>query len=106
MDTGKTYYDSNANECSIWQLVRREPDWAANRVQEGEKAIEKVAELKAEVERLKKAKWEFAVAQAEVKAVKACAEVCRELGKTSIDYFNAEAFAKTIEQMYGVEEER
>lgn len=39
MGTGKKYYDSKGQECSIRQMVRREPDWAANRVQEGEKAI-------------------------------------------------------------------
>jgi hypothetical protein len=42
LDTGKTYMDSEGNECSIWQMVRREPEWAANRIQEGEKAIEQV----------------------------------------------------------------
>lgn len=39
MDTAKIYHDSGGNKCSIWQIVRREPDWAANRIQEGEKAI-------------------------------------------------------------------
>ena len=45
MDTAKIYHDSEGNECSIWQAVRREPDWAANRIQEGEKAIEKARML-------------------------------------------------------------
>lgn len=43
MDTGKIYYDSAGNERSIMQMVRSEPYWAANRVQEGEKAIERMA---------------------------------------------------------------
>lgn len=38
MDTAKIYHDSDGNKCSIWQIVRREPDWAANRIQEGEKS--------------------------------------------------------------------
>jgi len=45
MDTAKVYYDSNGGQCSIWQMVRREPDWAANRIQVGEIAIEKLAKL-------------------------------------------------------------
>jgi hypothetical protein len=49
MDTGKAYHDSDGNECSIWQMVRREPEWAANRIQEGEKAIEHHSRL---IERL------------------------------------------------------
>ncbi len=43
MNTAKIYHDSDGNECSILQMVRREPDWAANRIQEGEKAIEQLA---------------------------------------------------------------
>ena len=47
MDTGKIYNDSNGDDCSIIQMVEREPHWAANRIQEGEKAIEKLAEIEA-----------------------------------------------------------
>ena len=39
MNTAKIYHDSDGKECSIWQMVRHEPEWAANRIQEGEKAI-------------------------------------------------------------------
>jgi len=49
VDTAKRYLDSNENECSIWHMVRREPDWAANRIQEGERAIKEIAALKAEL---------------------------------------------------------
>ncbi|WP_373031646.1 hypothetical protein [Sulfurovum sp.] len=45
MDTGKIYHDSEGQECSIWQAVRREPDWAASRIQVGEIAIARVAVL-------------------------------------------------------------
>jgi len=47
MDTSKIYTDSNGDQCSIYHMVRREPEWAANRIQEGEKAIERIAELEA-----------------------------------------------------------
>lgn len=46
MDTAKIYYDAEDNECSILQMIRREPHWAANRIQEGERAIEELAEIK------------------------------------------------------------
>jgi hypothetical protein len=49
MNTGKTYYDSDGNECSIWQMVHREPEWAATRIQVGEAAVEKVQELETQL---------------------------------------------------------
>jgi hypothetical protein len=39
MNTAKIYHDANGNECTIFQMVKREPEWAATRIQEGEKAI-------------------------------------------------------------------
>ena len=36
MDTGKAYCDSDGNDCSIWQMIQREPEWAASMVQSGE----------------------------------------------------------------------
>jgi len=45
MDAAKKYTDSDGNECSIWQIVRREPEWAAYRIQAGEEALAKVAFL-------------------------------------------------------------
>ena len=49
MNTAKKYHDSDGNECSIFQVVRLEPDWAASRIQEGEKAIEREKELLAKI---------------------------------------------------------
>jgi hypothetical protein len=46
MDTGKVYNDSDGNERTIHQMVKHEPNWAANRIQEGEKAIEKIEKIK------------------------------------------------------------
>lgn len=45
MNTAKIYHDSEGNECSIFQVVRREPDWAATRIQVGERAIKREKEL-------------------------------------------------------------
>lgn len=42
MDINKTYYDSEGNERTIMEMIMREPEWAANRLQEGEKAIERL----------------------------------------------------------------
>ena len=47
MDTGKVYVDADGNECSILQMVRRDAHWASARIQEGEKALERVKELEA-----------------------------------------------------------
>ena len=41
MNLDKKYF-LNGNKCNILQLVKKEPEWAANRIQEGEKAIEKL----------------------------------------------------------------
>ena len=37
MDLTKKYYDSDGVELSILGVVVREPEWAANRIQDGEK---------------------------------------------------------------------
>ena len=44
MDSADIYHDSDGNECSLLQAVHREPQWAVSRIQEGEKAIERVRE--------------------------------------------------------------
>ena len=46
MDLEKMYFDVNEIRCNILGMVHREPEWAANRIQEGEKAIKELAELK------------------------------------------------------------
>lgn len=43
MDLHKVYYDSNDVPRTVLQMVKYEPEWAANRIQEGEKAIEQLA---------------------------------------------------------------
>ena len=46
MDLKKVYHDSDGNECNIFQMVRREPEWAANILQQGEIAIAELRALK------------------------------------------------------------
>jgi hypothetical protein len=46
MDANKTYYDLKGNPRTIMQMVLSDPYWAANRIQEGEKAIEELAKIK------------------------------------------------------------
>ena len=45
MNTAKIYHDSDGDERTILQMVTLEKEWAANRIQEGEKAIERVSNL-------------------------------------------------------------
>lgn len=59
MNTSKIYQDSQGNECSISQMVKREPEWAANRVQEGEKAIERMVLAKSLLEEAKRLLIEY-----------------------------------------------
>jgi len=40
MDLNKVYYDVDGNAKTILQMVKLYPEWAANRIQEGEEAIE------------------------------------------------------------------
>ena len=49
MGSADIYHDSDGNECSLLQAVHREPQWAVSRIQEGEKAIERVIELEVEL---------------------------------------------------------
>lgn len=37
MNLEKIYYDAEGKECNILELVKREPEWAVNRIQEAEK---------------------------------------------------------------------
>ena len=43
MDMGKKYFDIDGNECNILQMVHRSPEWAANRVQAGQKGLDELA---------------------------------------------------------------
>lgn len=43
MDLQKSYFDLDEKRRSILEMVNREPEWAANRIQEGEKAERKLA---------------------------------------------------------------
>jgi len=46
----KKYYTMGGKERSIWQMIEEDPGWAANRIQAGEAAIEK---LNLAIEKLK-----------------------------------------------------
>lgn len=46
MNTAKVYFDTDGNELTIHQMVRRDPHWAASRVQVGEDALELLKEIK------------------------------------------------------------
>jgi len=54
MNTAKIYHDSDGNECTIFQAVRREPSWAATRIQIGEQAIKENKQLKEKIKALEK----------------------------------------------------
>ena len=45
MDAAKVYQDSEGKDRSLDQMVQWEPYWAANRIREGETAIERVKVL-------------------------------------------------------------
>lgn len=54
MNTAKIYHDSAGDECTIHQAVKREPEWAATRIQVGEKAIKRVEMLEKALEEIAK----------------------------------------------------
>ena len=43
MDLEKRYFDIDGNRRSILEMVKLDPEWAANRIQEGEKAEKQLA---------------------------------------------------------------
>ncbi len=55
MNTAKKYWDSEGNECSIHQMVSREPGWAASMIQRGEKAVKDLEEQEAKLMIIEKA---------------------------------------------------
>ena len=54
MNTAKKYHDSEGNECSIFQVVRLEPEWAASVIQNYEKTTaqkqKRIEELEGAIE--------------------------------------------------------
>ena len=46
MNTAKVYKDIEGNDCTIYQMVQREPNWAATRIQVGEDALAMVQKIK------------------------------------------------------------
>lgn len=46
MNTTEKYKDSGGKACSLYQMVRREPDWAASRIRVGEKALDALEKIK------------------------------------------------------------
>ena len=49
MNLDKIYYDEDGRKRNILQMVKENPEWAANRVQEGEHAIDVVARIQRSV---------------------------------------------------------
>ena len=45
MNTAKIYHDSDGKERTIFQMIKYEPDWAANRMQYQEKRIKELEEV-------------------------------------------------------------
>ena len=39
MNMAKIYQDCDGNDCTIHQIVKREPSWAASRIRIGEEAL-------------------------------------------------------------------
>jgi hypothetical protein len=89
MDTGKVYFDSEGNECSIWQMVKREPTWAAVRIQEGEKAIDEITTLRQQL-----VKSESRVAELEDALVWALGKLSIEVPVTGGNVTYIRAFEK------------
>ncbi len=54
MNLDKIYYTAEGEKCNILKLVKLEPEWAANQIQEGEKAIKKIEIYKQYLECLNK----------------------------------------------------
>ena len=52
MDTAKIYHDIDGNDCTIFQMVRTEPQWAAARIQAGEGAIKQLDAYKRAIEKI------------------------------------------------------
>ena len=45
MNTVKIYKNINGNDCTVHQMIRDEPEWAATKIQVGEDALATVKEI-------------------------------------------------------------
>lgn len=50
----KLYESTDGFKCTLDQMVKIEPEWAANRIREGEKAAVQVKQLEAQIYELEK----------------------------------------------------
>lgn len=53
MDLTRRYQDSNDNPCDILQMVSKEPEWAANRIQAGEETEKALNYYRSGIEKVK-----------------------------------------------------
>jgi hypothetical protein len=81
MNSAKIYFDADGNERTIYQMVKSEPEWAANRIQEGEKAIEQLQQERQAKQELLEALEK--IAQHGKEAEKVC-----EMGFTTFEIAN------------------
>ena len=47
-----TYYDSDNNPCSLWQMIKREPEWVQSRFVFMEEKLKKIYECRYEIDKL------------------------------------------------------
>ncbi len=50
MEDGQIYEDINGDKLTLYQMVRREPNWAATRIRVGEEAVKLLSELMPDME--------------------------------------------------------
>jgi len=50
MSKSKTYHDADGNECTLFKMVRHEPEWACSRITVGEEAADTIEQLTKELE--------------------------------------------------------
>lgn len=47
-----TYYDSEGNQCTLVQMMKREPEWLLNRFHFMEEKLKEIYECKHEIDKL------------------------------------------------------
>jgi hypothetical protein len=74
MTTPRKYYDPQGAECSLVQLVRMEPEWAANQIRHRDQLEEHVAKLREALQRIRS----FSVHRAPIGCAYAMQDIAHE----------------------------
>jgi len=98
-------YGSNGREVNILTMVKEQPEWSANRIQEGERFYEELQKLKRYNDRTIEEKIKVLIIEAKSKGLKVFSTYVHDISSSNATYHNLELderFIKVSDKEPGV----